>query len=96
MSDLKVSVVTPTRNRAALLEETLDSVAAQTFHEWEHIVVDDGSDDGTAELMARAAADPRVRYMVRDGDRARRQSLSQPRHPRGGRITRGEASGSDR
>ena len=71
MSNPKVSVVTPTRNRAALLEETLDSVAAQSFGEWEHIVDDDGSDDGTAELMAaRAAADPRVRYMVREGDRA--------------------------
>ena len=61
-----VSVITPTRNRAALLREALDSVAAQTLTEWEHIVVDDGSDDGTAEMMAaRAAADPRVSYIVR-------------------------------
>jgi glycosyltransferase involved in cell wall biosynthesis len=61
-----ISVVTPTRNRARLLEETLDSVAAQTLTGWEHVVVDDGSDDGTAELMAaRTAADPRVSYIVR-------------------------------
>ena len=61
-----VSVITPTRNRATLLREALDSVAAQTLTEWEHIVVDDGSDDGTAEMMAaRAAADPRVSYIVR-------------------------------
>jgi hypothetical protein len=61
-----VAVITPTRNRAALLREALDSVAAQTLTEWEHIVVDDGSDDGTAEMMAaRAAADPRVSYIVR-------------------------------
>ena len=54
------------RNRATLLQEALDSVAAQTLTEWEHIVVDDGSDDGTAEMMAaRAAADPRVTYIVR-------------------------------
>jgi hypothetical protein len=71
MSDPKVSVVTPTRNRLALLQETLDSVAAQSFGDWEHIVVDDGSDDGTPELMAaRAAADRRVRYIVRESDRA--------------------------
>lgn len=71
MSGPRVSVVTPTRNRAALLAETLESVAAQTFADWEHIVVDDGSDDGTAELMAaRVANDPRVRYVVREGDRA--------------------------
>lgn len=61
-----VSVVTPTKNRLRLLTETLDSVRAQTFEAWEHIVIDDGSDDGTAEMMAaRGAADPRVRYLTR-------------------------------
>lgn len=71
MSDPRVSIVTPTRNRVGLLQETLASVAAQSLGDWEHIVVDDGSDDGTAELMtARAAQDPRVRYIVRDSERA--------------------------
>jgi len=61
-----VSVVTPTRNRAKLLRETLDSVAAQSFAAWEHIVVDDGSGDETPMLMAeRTAADPRVSYVIR-------------------------------
>jgi glycosyltransferase involved in cell wall biosynthesis len=70
MTTPRVSVVTPTRNRHALLQQTLDSVAAQTLADWEHIVVDDGSDDGTGRMMcARAAADPRVRYIVRDGAR---------------------------
>ena len=68
MSSPSVSVITPTRNRAQLLAETLDSVVAQTFTDWEHIVVDDGSEDGTAELMAtRMAHDSRVRYIVREG-----------------------------
>jgi hypothetical protein len=68
MSEPLVAVVTPTRDRARLLQETLDSVAAQTLSDWEHLVVDDGSDDGTSELMAaRTAADPRVRYIVRQG-----------------------------
>jgi glycosyltransferase involved in cell wall biosynthesis len=67
----KVAVITPTRNRAPLLAETLDSVAAQTLQDWEHLVVDDGSDDGTAEMMAeRARADPRVRYIERTCGRA--------------------------
>jgi glycosyltransferase involved in cell wall biosynthesis len=65
----QVAIITPTFNRVALLAETLDSVAAQTFDDWEHIVVDDGSDDGTAEMMrSRMAADPRLRYIVRDSD----------------------------
>jgi hypothetical protein len=71
MTSPRVTVVTPTRNRLTLLEETLDSVAAQTLADWEHIVVDDGSDDGTARMMcARVRADPRVRYIVRDGARS--------------------------
>lgn len=66
-----VSVVTPTKNRLALLRETMDSVAAQTFPEWEHVVVDDGSDDGTAEeVKKRAATNPRIRYIRRTGERA--------------------------
>jgi glycosyltransferase involved in cell wall biosynthesis len=66
-----VSVITPTKNRLQLLCETMDSVQAQTLAGWEHIVVDDGSDDGTAEEAARRAeADPRVRYIKRTCDGA--------------------------
>lgn len=70
MSSPLVSVITPTKNRVKLLTESLDSVAAQTLAEWEHIVVDDGSDDGTAELMAGRCADPRVRFIERTCERA--------------------------
>ncbi len=48
-----VSVIIPTYNRAHLLGEALDSVAAQTFRDYEIIVVDDGSNDQTRELIAR-------------------------------------------
>ena len=63
-----ISVVTPTLNRVALLGQTMDSVAAQDFQDWEHIIVDDGSSDGTAEeVQRRSAGDPRIRWIVRDG-----------------------------
>jgi glycosyltransferase involved in cell wall biosynthesis len=56
-----VSVILPTYNRLALLREAVDSVRAQTFGDWELIVADDGSDDGTAEYLdALAGEDPRV------------------------------------
>jgi glycosyltransferase involved in cell wall biosynthesis len=63
-----VSVITPTKNRRRLLRETMDSVAAQTLTSWEHLVIDDGSDDGTADdVKARAASDCRIRYLSRAG-----------------------------
>lgn len=55
-----VSVIVPTHNRAALLARALDSVLAQTHRPLEVIVVDDGSDDGTAVLLARRY--PQLRY----------------------------------
>jgi GT2 family glycosyltransferase len=67
----KISVITPTKDRLKLLREAMDSVQAQTFADWEHLIIDDGSDDGTAEEVERCAkADPRVRYIKRTGDKA--------------------------
>lgn len=51
-SSLDIAVVIPTHNRRDLLEQTLRSVFAQSAPPAEVIVVDDGSDDGTAELLA--------------------------------------------
>ena len=46
-----VSIIIPTFNRAHLIGETLDSVLAQTYTNWECIVVDDGSTDETEALL---------------------------------------------
>ena len=46
-----VSIIIPTFNRCHLIGETLDSVLAQTYSNWECIVVDDGSTDYTEELL---------------------------------------------
>jgi glycosyltransferase involved in cell wall biosynthesis len=59
-----VSVVLATYNRAHLLDDTLRMVLAQTLDDFELIVCDDGSTDGTPALMAGwAARDPRIRYV---------------------------------
>ncbi len=47
-----VSVIIPTYNRLELLRETVNSVRAQTFRDFEIIVVNDGSSDGTEEWLA--------------------------------------------
>ena len=51
MQDPTVTVVIPTFNRLALLREAVESVKAQAFHDWELLVVDDGSPDPTAEYV---------------------------------------------
>lgn len=51
-----VSVVIPTYNRAGYLREALDSVAAQTFQDYEVVVVDDGSDEDIASALSGHAA----------------------------------------
>lgn len=56
------SVIIPVYNRAGLIAETLRSVLAQDFDDFELIVVDDGSTDGSAE--AARAVDPRVQVLT--------------------------------
>lgn len=72
MADNKplVSIIIPTFNRAHLIGETLDSVLAQTYQNWECIVVDDGSTDGTDLLLEEyIAKDARFQYHHRPKDR---------------------------
>jgi glycosyltransferase involved in cell wall biosynthesis len=59
----KVSVVTISHDRAGYLPEAIASVLAQSFADWEMVVIDDGSTDDTEGMVARyAARDARMRY----------------------------------
>lgn len=53
---VQVSVITPSYNAAQFIEATLQSVMTQTFSDWELIVVDDCSTDGSADLAESVAA----------------------------------------
>jgi glycosyltransferase involved in cell wall biosynthesis len=57
-----ISVVIPTYNRASLLQKTIASVIAQTYYNWELIVVDDGSTDDTSQLI-KSIRDARIRVV---------------------------------
>jgi Glycosyl transferase family 2 len=56
----RISVALPTRNRANFLPMAVASVQAQSYTNWELLIVDDGSDDETPERLA-ALDDPRIR-----------------------------------
>jgi len=65
-----VSIIIPTYNRAHLIGETLDSIIAQTYTNWECIVVDDGSTDNTDKLLAEyCKKDARFKYHHRPKNR---------------------------
>ncbi len=69
MAGPRISVVVPFFNVADLLGDCLRSIAAQTFGDFEVIMVDDGSTDGSTEIArAQAAVDPRfILLQVRNG-----------------------------
>ena len=60
-----VSIVTPAFNGEKFIDACIDSVLAQTFTDWEMLIIDDGSTDRTFELIqARAAQDSRIRVLT--------------------------------
>jgi glycosyltransferase involved in cell wall biosynthesis len=58
-----VSIVTPAFNAGKFICETIQSVRAQTFANWELIVVDDGSTDDTQKAVEPFLTDPRIRLL---------------------------------
>lgn len=63
----KVTVVTPSWNSEKYIQETIKSVQAQTYQNWEMIIVDDCSTDRTVEIVkAIAKNEPRVKILQQD------------------------------
>jgi len=61
-----VSVIVPTRDRCAYLPRAIESLQRQSYERWEAIIVDDGSTDGTAALLA-ALPDGRCKALPGNG-----------------------------
>src|SRR4051794_2635809 len=62
-----VTIVLPVYNVEPYIGECLDSIAAQTFRDYEVVVVDDGSQDGSVAIVEQhAARDHRIRVVRRE------------------------------
>ncbi|MDD5198736.1 MAG: glycosyltransferase family 2 protein [Terrimicrobiaceae bacterium] len=80
----KISVITPTRNQAEFIEETLLSIEAQAYPNLEHIVVDALSTDATPDILARYAQRLPMR-ILREADRGQSDGIN-----KGVRLATGE------
>ena len=65
MSNPQISVIIPTFNRVRLVVQAIDSVLKQSFHDFEIVVIDDGSSDDTGAVIQQYT-DPRVRYIYQE------------------------------
>ena len=76
MKSIPISVVMSVFNGEAFLIEAIESILAQTFRDFEFVIVDDGSTDGTAEILDRfAKEDERIR-VLRHANKGRAESLN--------------------
>lgn len=79
-----ISIVTPTRNRLDVLSRAVQSVLNQTTTNFEYLIVDDRSSDGTAESI-QSLAEPRIKYVRltngQGGNAARNVGIERSRAP---------------
>jgi len=71
----KVSICLPTYNRKEYLRETLDSILAQTYKDYEIVIVDDGSTDGTEDMIKKLGIPVTYHWQENGGDAAARNKL---------------------
>lgn len=62
---MRFSIIIPTYNRAAFLPKAISSVLAQSFADWELIIVDDGSTDNTKDIVSQYS-DSRISYIYQE------------------------------
>ena len=73
MKNELVSIIMPTYNRGYIIERAIDSVIAQTYQNWELIIVDDASNDNTKQVLSKYS-DLRIRCYVNEHNKGANES----------------------
>lgn len=74
MSNLTISIITPSYNQAAYLEQTIQSVLNQKYPKLEYIVIDGGSMDGSVEILKRYTS--RIAFWVSEKDKGQSDAIN--------------------
>jgi len=74
MTNFRITVITPSYNQGAFIEETICSVIGQQYDNLEYIVVDGGSNDGTVEIIKKYES--KLAYWVSERDRGQTHAIN--------------------
>lgn len=74
MSLPKIAIVTPSYNQGQFLEETIQSVINQNYHNLEYIIIDGGSTDNSVEIIKKY--EDRIAYWVSEKDRGQTHAIN--------------------
>ena len=78
MPDPKVSILMPVYNGEKFVQQAVDSILGQTFDDFEFIIVDDGSTDGSLKIV-QSYDDPRIKIVRNDFNIGVTKSLNRSR-----------------
>lgn len=75
MKDYKLSIVMPTYNQANYIKRAIDSVLNQDYKDFELLILDGGSTDGTKEILQHYLGHPKISYIVSEKDNGQSDAL---------------------
>lgn len=82
-----VSIITPAYNSEKFIGQTIQSVLNQTYTNWEHIIIDDGSTDATAKIIREyQSKDSRIKYVYQKNQRQATARNTGLQHARGALV----------
>ena len=85
-SPLKISIITVSFNSAETIEQTIKSVLEQDYENYEYIIIDGGSTDGTVDIIEKYADD--LAYFVSEPDNGLYDAMNKGIHQARGRYHR--------